>query len=585
MSRICTILLLAFALRCALSADTAQALTVTAPAPASINIIAAGDDYATQQLGNGWDMSDAVDIEQQRSVNVASQSIAGGLYAGTSTNEDPYVFPLYPGIASSVPMHRGFRYPISTSRYRYLTAKIRAFALSGPEIPPQFALVQVFFYRDHNSFLDMSVGCAAPYYFTPGTTWEIITIDLQAPFTCGPIAMQWTANPWVRGLRFDPVYYANARFEIDWIRLTPATSVPAQRFTVAWSDTIAGTYSINAVDSTGTRYPLATQVQGTSFNADFGRLPAGDYGIEIMRPGASAASAGLVRVNSPAMVDVTSPNERGDQALNLALTRGNPWGPMDPGDIALTTGLTGIRYDNPPGTFYARPTNNDPAVFMQLSGQPIDAGYYRSACFTMQVFGNQDIGQGSVARWYWGNSHPTLTASDDIIVDPGLNEYCFEDLATIPMEGPNQNPWQGSLFMFRLDPHEFPVGSACIASPTPENCRDVRIDSVVLSPFHRADPTLTVQWSHRDDNGGNQTVRILLDANRIAGDSPETILATLQRPSGSHTFTATAAGIVPAGQYYIGVEVDDGLGAVRMYSRGPIIVAQATDLIFANGFQ
>lgn len=563
----------------------AAALTIVAPAPGSVNPIQPGDEFAAAVMADAWDMSDTGDVMLPRSIDLAAQSIAGGVYGATTVTGAPYFFPLDPGIASSVPNHRGARFPVNTARFRYLTAKLRAFNPSGPQPPPELTLAQSYFFRDLNAFLTGQIGCSPPAYYTPGPAWQIVTIDMQASTGCGPYTMPWTSGS-VQGLRFDPVRVAGVRFEMDWLRLSSASVFAVQRYTVIWTDTTGGLYTVTAVDPDGARYTLGSNIAGDRIDADFSRLAPGDYRIEVTRTGATQLSTGVVRIAAPATVKVTSPNHRGDLARAFAPTVvGNPWGPIDAADFSIITGLANLNYASPPGTLSARPTSNDPALYMQTLDIPIDTTLYRSACFTLQIAGPQDVGTGSVARWYWGNSHPTLTASDDIIVEAGLNEYCFEDLAALPLEGPNQTPWTaGTVRFFRLDPHEFPVPPVCLSSPSPENCRDIRLDSVTLAPFAVAAPILEVAWNHRDDDASH-LVRVILDGNRVPFDGSEHVVATLNRAPGDNVLSVAVPPGVPPGQYYVAVEVQDPGAIARAYSTGPVLVQAGVDLIFANGFQ
>ena len=569
----------------ALTAPCAYALTIVEPAPSSVNTISPGDDFASAIMADAWDMDDPHDLMLARSVDLTNQSISGGIYSAQSTTPTPYFFPLDPGIASSVPNHRGARFPIDTGRFRYLTAKVRTFNPSGPQPAPPLVFLQAYFFRDQNAFITSQIGCSPARYYSPGTSWQIVTIDMQASSTCGPFNLGW--NGMMGGLRIDAGRETGIQFEMDWMRLTSGGVASHQRYEVVWSDTTGGQYTVTAVDGDDARYILGAGVGGDRLDADFSRLAPGDYRVEVSRAGASTISTGVIRVGAPATVRVTRPDIRGDVSRSFAQSEtGNPWGPIDPNDIALTTGLTNINYNNPAGTLTARPTNDDPSIFMQTAGTPINTNHYRSACFTMQIFGPQEVGIGSVARWYWGNTHPTLTASDDIIIEEGVNEYCFEDMAQMPMEGMNQTPWlSNNVGFFRLDPHEFPVSSQCVSTPTPELCRDIRLHSVTLSPFSTAAPVLQLAWTHRDSDSSDHVVRIILDQNRISGDGPEHIIASVNRPPADHAMSIAVPASVPHGKYYVAVETQDSHAQTRAYSTGPVLVEAGTDLIFSNGFQ
>src|SRR5690606_29222912 len=107
------------------------------------------------------------------------------------------------------------------------------------------------------------------------------------------------------------------------------------------------------------------------------------------------------------------------------------------------------------GSFAGRPTSGDPGVVFASAPHGIDANLYRTLCFTLQIEGGRDIGAGSVARVFWGSDFSHMSTSQDIIIDEGLNEYCVEDMASIPVVSGSLIPWSGTVALLRLDPHEF----------------------------------------------------------------------------------------------------------------------------------
>jgi len=95
--------------------------TVAVTQPTVSTVVEAGDDYATQVLGNAWDMSDAADIDTQESISVSGQLFSGGIFSATSASQSENIYPLHMGYASSINLSRGANHPIDTSRYRYVT--------------------------------------------------------------------------------------------------------------------------------------------------------------------------------------------------------------------------------------------------------------------------------------------------------------------------------------------------------------------------------------------------------------------------------------------------------------------------------
>jgi hypothetical protein len=352
---------------------------------------------------------------------------------------------------------------------------------------------------------------------------------------------------------------------------------------VTWSDTTSGSYTITAIDSDNARFTLGSGISGTSYSADFSRLAPGDYHVEVSRTGAIASSTGVVHINTPPQIGITSPSERGEQSLSYALTSfGYQWGPMAAKDFKTVTNFTNVSYTNPVGSFSARPTNGDPQLVMNTTGHTIDASLYRSFCFTQEVFGPFDVGAGSVARVFWGVTQANVAITTDIVVGSGLREYCIPDLAdtaNVPLvSGP---PWAGSLGFLRFDPDEFTPPPGC---NTPQTCHDVRIDSIVLSPFAKAAPSYTLHWSVADtDYAGGGSIKIYLDPDKTFGNGNEISIATVPYTVGSYNLTAGAT--IPNGTYNVVLVADDGINSVATYAGGKLITVSGNDEIFGNGFE
>ncbi|MEP6483254.1 MAG: hypothetical protein ABJB01_02310, partial [Rudaea sp.] len=430
------------------------ALVVTSPSSGAV-IIAAGDDYATQVMGDAWDMNNAEDIDTDESLNLTSQTYSGGHFSATDTSAinscGAYFFPLVMGYGTqTVTVSRGPRFPIDASRYRYFTMKIKQ---SGGV---QSQTDRVIFFQDGDSTVSGTYGSSTFGTVTPNV-WNFQTWDFFTDVFSSSPYKPWTMLPKVEGLQIPICNSGSPNLQIDWIRLTSAPT-PEQKFTVTWTDSTSSTYSITAIDSDGARFQFAAGVSGNSFGADFSRLAPGDYHVEVKRAdGTSAQSMGVVHINAPPQVNVTSPSIRGEQSQSYALTAfGYQWGPMASKDFKSVTNFTNVSYTNPVGSFSARPTNGDPQLVLNTTGHSIDASHYRSICFTQEIFGARSVGLGSVARVFWGVTSSNVAITTDIVLGSGLREYCLPDLAdttNVPLvSGP---AWAGTLGFLRFDPDEF----------------------------------------------------------------------------------------------------------------------------------
>ncbi|UXI69215.1 hypothetical protein [Tahibacter amnicola] len=574
---------LATALFCAgllIGATTASALNVTQPDGVN-DLVAAGDDFATQVLGDAWDMSHVGDLSTYDSGGLQSQLFNSGIYSAVTTNADPGTYIHHPGTDGTVNLSRGKRHPIATGVYRYATLKIRMTANSGPPLSGLQPL-QYFFLENDGSFLAGTIGFSNFFHISPNA-WTILSVDMATQVHPAS-TYTWTGFPTVGGLRLDPTVNTNVKVEIDWIRMTSAPT-SGQRYTVMWSDTVSGSYTVTAIDGDNARHILGTGVSGTSYSADLSVLAPGDYRIEVSRNGATSLSPGTVHINAPPAITITAPTARGEQTRNYAQVElGNPWGPMDAADVLLTGSLTNISYTNPTGTFYGRPTSGDPGIVLQTTGHPVNADYYKSACFTLDVLGPSPSAPNSLVRLFWGNSTANMSISKDIFLSAGMTEYCIEDMSVIPVEPGAPMPWAGSFVYFRLDPHEYPVSNECISSPSPANCHDVRIESIVLSPWALAGPSYNITWNASDADNASTSLTIFLDTDRVYANGGEIAIATPAGTLGAGQHMFTTNGSIPNGRYYVGFVITDGANPVVQYSTGPVLL-QFTDLIFRNGFQ
>lgn len=574
----------------ALSVATQLRAALVVTQPTGSTVISAGDDYATQVLGNAWDMNDSIDIASQESAAVTSQLFSAGVFSGDTTANGANIYPVFMGYASSINLSRGALHPIDTSHYRYVTYKLRVNQSTQPQFTRVIGVLDGGSYGASPKVTVVEGRYTAPL---PNSAWKIVNFDMVS--SNDNLFYQWTDFSQLTGLRIDPAStnvspYASAHFDIDWIRLTaPATA--AQKCTVQWADPgFSGPYSIAAIDADGTSYTLGTNVSGSSYSADMTFLPPGQYAITVARGSVSAASS-VFRINNPPKIAMTAPSVRGEQALDFATTIvGNPWGPIDATDFSISpasTNFMNVSYNTPSGAFYGRPLNSDPNLFFNLGGHAIDASVYRSLCFTMEVFGPRKVGQGSVARLFWGNSTSALTTTDDIVLDDNLSgtqvgEYCIPDLASALLES-NQNggTWLGSKTVFRLDPDELAPPPGC---GTRDTCHDVQLNAVVLSPFAQANPSYTFNWNLSDVDNGSVTLSLALDPDTIARNGNEIPVYGSTASIGHGQFAWTAPASIPYGTYHVRVSADDGLNMVDQYAGGVIIVGPR-DGIFRSGLE
>ena len=557
----------------------AGSISVISPGGGSIRV-AEGVDYATYEIGNPWDMSDQNDVVLPESLDISGEAIAGGIYSGTAQTTDPRFWLVYPGLQNAVRvLDNGEKFPISTSDYRYLSAKIRYTGTTNPQT------FDVRFYEDAGSLSGGAVGRAAAPLIQPGD-WRIIRIDLVDDTVSGP---SWNSLTEVRGIRIDPVNGANAvgvTFEIDWIRLTQEPSAESE-FTVSWSGG-SGPYDVEAIDSEGDFYSftnprptVSDPVAGTSFDAPFSLLPPGDYQVRVRSGGDSGLSAGVIAVNEAPLLDFINPDISGDTANSYAITElSNSWATLDAADIASTPDLINVQYSG--GSLSGRTISSDSRIIFNAS-VPIDTQKYRMLTYTWELLPGiaskesglrKGIGENlSIARVLFGNSLPNLTTSEDIVIQPGTNTYPLGDLRNLKLEPGETGTWSGFIDFIRFDPHEI-GGDGDTRDPN----RNIRLDSFILAPFDSAQSDFTFQWNDSDSDD-NATITIFADVDGNPDNMNEIQLVDGISENGPNSSLWTVN--VPDGEYQIFARISDGLNETVRYATGPLLVGAGGSLTFA----
>jgi hypothetical protein len=535
-------------------------ISVTIPAR-----LAAGPDYATEVLGDPWDMCNPQDISPSPDERIGFSSFSfltapcriGGTTTAVNGGADSSIWMLYPGIFDGAlnPGRNGRNFPIDTGRYQTLSYKLSSTGTEDPQV-----------YWTHNPYAHPSgIGMGArilPKVF-PGT--QITVADLtQSLF---PGVSPWT-NGVVRGFRLDPNSISPV---VDafyhWVRLTPSNSSPlAVRQTITWTG--SGPASITVRDSEGTAYVIATSVTSNSYLWFYGFLPPGSYTLSVSN--SSGSGSAVFSINRPPSIVVTDPSPTtGEDYATKVL--GNPWDMNDASDIQLTgfDYLTNLSFSG--GRLHATNTINDPNVTLLSNSNnsvPIDTSKYRYLTFRLQVDGPFDLGEGSVARIFWSSSSQmsglTATTSQDIVVWPGMNSYTVDlaPLSTAPdggleVTGPAEAWGAGNKRHLRFDPHEFP------------QARTFHLDDVRLTAKPVATSSFTIKFVGADADGDPATAALYydIDTNPANGRS----LITSGIPLSAGAFVWNTAGVQP-GEYYIYAEASDGLQAIGRYSTVPVQV-------------
>lgn len=570
-------------------------ITVTSPA-ARTNVKAA-PDYATEVLGDAWDMNERTDlgwrifntVEQYPSY-LANISFAGGLFSavtaytpgGSETYSDVNITILDSAYPSSVLLGKyGSKYPIDADKYTVLA--IRMYLDPPISAWPQAQL----FWSQGTIYDDITVSNT----FTVQGGWAVYLVDIPALGAGGLDNIPWAGL--LRSLRFDPIVAKDKNIKIDWIRLIQKNALYEK--TVTWTGN-AGNVDLYLDNDTnaanGNLGLLASNEAGTSHTFLAGGLAPGDYYVAVAPTGTQtfSYSAGYFHINDAPIVAITKPSEEGSDQDFITVKTANPWDMAAAGDVDYTLSLsdprfTTLDYEDMAGRSFAGNTVfqaesadapagsvGDPTVYFlhyQHRGATtkIDPAVYHRLTFKMGLAGPHSTNDGSVARVMWKRSDENYeNVSQDIVVRHMdgvwiMNKFSC-DLATLPLEdgaaSPSHSGWTGLIDTFRVDPHEFAAS------------RSFFFDDVRIAADWTADASFTIQWAAQDADGG-ATVSLYYDANASGYDG--TLIASgLAAAGGSHAWNTSG---IPEGTYYIYAVITDGTNENRAYSGGPVIIRHA----------
>jgi hypothetical protein len=565
-----------------LSPDVTAQEGVQINLPAENAVLVAGPDFATDVLGDAWDMSNAEDIskdpEQRR--GWTNFGFSGGRVGGTTD----WVFGNQVG--SSLTLHErayhtlinpgknGASSPIPSGVYTKLSIKMGS--ARGDQFPRVF-----WFHNDLGHPAGEGVGwrgANTPPNSPAPAGDSVLVADLTQLLGGGN---PWAAAP-VRGLTLYPNNSAvgyNVNF--DWVRLTTADGHPAAAMQqIAWSGGSSSS-TVQVIDAGGTVMTIATTGGGSgSINWNYGVLPPGTYTLRITSGGSQANRT--FRINAPPTVRITDPDQTGGEDFATAVL-GNPWDMNDgndvrlevPGNHLLGPSFSGGQFhavsDGQPVAYVGDIPVGDPIVYLLANNGVVNTSRYRYLTYRLQVDRGYDLGRGSVARVFWGSQSGApynLTTTKDILVWPGMNSFTV-DLASLSaapgggLEPGNAQLWTaaGARYL-RLDPHEF-------AEQVP-----FHVDNVKLAAMDEdGGGNFTIRFTGSDPDGDPVSLALYYDTDRNPSNGLTLIASNVSLAGGQ--FTWNTAGVAP-GVYYIYGVAGDGRNGFATYSSGPVRVVNAT---------
>jgi hypothetical protein len=468
------------------------ALSITAPNASGV-VLAEMDEFATNVLGDPWDMNQASDLAFYRSESGMTNSVFNsGIYSALMADRDgsgiERITLLTSGAQDNAAMRIGkigYNYPINADRYRYLTYRLYK---SNPECNNGGLII---WYAD-DSYSTNAAGISNSFPVTPGASspcsgWFTIVLDLA---TIGLQAGSKTWSGTIREIMIKPFAGGGtglplATVKLDYARLTSANPLTARPFTIRWTgDGTGGDVTLYAspgnrtLDDDDFLIAAGQDPAGGSYRFETGVLPAGEYYIAAENSTGIAWSDGSLIINSPPQTIITAPSMSSGQ--DYAETEiGNAWDMDDANDLNdelppgwdpcvvnenYSDGL--YRADLAPACPPNEPGSDSMLIIGHLNPPGpdpiIDTHTYRYLSFRFFHSGEQNVGEGWVARFGWWQKQKTgvteaTVMSRDIIIYEGWNTYKVDLWAAdvVDETNPSGTPWRDSApNRLRLDPSE-----------------------------------------------------------------------------------------------------------------------------------
>ncbi len=364
-----------------------------------------GPDWASDVLGDAWDMSNSEDIFPLLwTHNLGSASVDAGVMTGVARDTDPHFWLLFPQIPSSILPANHRQKTIDASRYNRLS-----FYMWLPDtVVPGASLGRLVWHHggDTVAAFDAAYSESPTFAVYPG--WRLYQFDLAT--LAAARGKAWAGT--IHGLRVDPCLGCAVTFKIDWARLSAA------------QDSTTG--ALAAQGATKTRLLVDQDTQSTNGNLTVIAADAnGRFPLGTLPPG---------RYQAAAITD-------GDYAL---AERGNAWD-MDSQSDLVWVARSGFAEATVTNNQFSGRTNG-PVVSLLLdvpAQKPIVASKYRYLSVDMTLSSVPAQTAGLLVWWGLQTATPQFPSSYTQVV-AGRRTYTV-DLGTSPQ-------WSGLIKALRIDP-------------------------------------------------------------------------------------------------------------------------------------
>lgn len=530
-----------------LTVNTAPIITITQPSMTS------GEDYASTELGNPWDMDSLGDTEGN---NMTGVTVVNGVFSGAS--------PADPTGDSQIYLHTGGLYtqtPINADKYKYLSYRYQEMGLNNQQIQDT-----VFGWVTRINW--WKSGAGVDRFSTKDIVinegWNTYQADLSQmkpellnDATIGLPDSLWQGTKTV--FRFDPnEITATTTINLDWVLLT-APDAADQSFEIKWVGSHATGamvdlfYDTDRDPAVKSQIVLGVAASAGTYTWNTSGVAEGTYNIYIMArdgfDGVGRYSVTPVRVKrAPAAVysEPLGNNDTvpvgSDYASNV---RVDAWDMSEATDVSYTGSMTAPIFAG--GVFSATSTTDSPEIRFAIDSETSIAAATFSVA-TFRLYANQE-GQGQLLWFAEGSSSPGV--ADAFRVYKGWNEYRV-DLSKYPA-------WAGKIYLFRLDP----IRTAGV---------DFALDYMKLTTPNSA--SFNINWTTQNPDGAK--VSLFYDTDNAGYDGVQ-IATDL---AGTKTNFPWDLSHLDAGDYYVYAVMDNGINPKsRAYAGGRIAVAKPVALM------
>lgn len=529
--------------------------TITMTSPNNLTVFES-DDYATQQLGDPWDMNNLDDIDYLYRFGVPN--VGNGVWSATTQAGDAHFMLQYQGfdiVYNGVGEKSGANYPIDTNRYTRLHVRMYSDRQTG---------TRVFWFRKNER---TPAGASDIFTLYPG--WNIYSFDLTVPY--GNETNNWRQLGSVAGLRFDAPWGAsNSNVQVDWARLTPNNgNLIEAKWSYSGGNDQASIY-LSTSPTPGQADELllgTTAASNGSFRWLTTGIAPGTYYIhaKLGGPGPTTTSSGpLIIAPAPlARLDAPSPVSGEDFAYARF---GYGWDGGNPGQFQRLENVTPPSYNGE--YMQSSATNNDPNVYWLFNdaAREIDTSRYRYMsirAYYQAPAGNPTAPFNAGPRVTWARSTPMEWQQTRHMA---IQYYRWVpmtfDLATVPLEpGASSYGWSGTQRSFRFDVHEEDGGS-------PGNWslpQYFRISQAHLTGNPIANNGTLIRWTPLQGSG---VVDLFFDGNNSGFDGSQ-IATNVPLGNGSYSWNTST---LPNGTYWVYIVARNGPASTRFYSLVPLVV-------------